>query len=79
MTSPQAILTGAILIAASVLFINGIRPAEAQRIAGGPYTLVHNSNPSANSSVFRMDVTSGEVSYCYITASTDLICTHPVK
>ncbi len=81
MTSPKAILTGAILIAASILIVNGIRPAEAQYVQGGPYVLIHHSNTSANSSVFRMNVNTGEVSYCYVPGSgdTQVVCTRPIK
>jgi hypothetical protein len=78
MTSAQAILTGAVLIAASVLFVNSIRPAEAQR--GGAYALERNSNPNANSSIFRIDTGSGEVSYCFINPpGATLTCTGWVK
>jgi hypothetical protein len=77
MTSAQAILTGAILIAASILFVNTIHPAAAQR--GGPYALERNSNPNANSSVFRIDTSSGEVTYCFITANSELICTRGAR
>lgn len=77
MTSAQAILTGAILIAASILFVDSVRPAVG--LTTGPFQLMHHSNTVANAGVFRLDVTSGEVTYCYITASSDLICTHSVK
>jgi hypothetical protein len=78
MTSAQAILAGAILIAASVVFVSTIHPADAQR--GGPYMLEHHSNPTANAGVFRLDTGSGEVSYCYlIGTSGDLTCSRAVK
>lgn len=73
MTSPQAILVGAIIIAASIVFVNTIRPAEAEHV--GPFQLMHHSNPQANTSVFRLDTSSGEVSYCWIEASGALSCT----
>ena len=79
MTSSQAILTGAALIAASILFVNAIRPAEAQRLARGPFQLMHHSNTAANAGVFRLDTSSGEVTYCYITADSQLTCTPSVK
>jgi hypothetical protein len=79
MTSAQAILTGAVLIAASIFAVNGIRPAEAQKLSGGPYQLMHHSNTVANAGVFRLDTTSGEITYCYITGNSDLTCTHAVK
>jgi hypothetical protein len=79
MTSAQAILTGALIIAGSILFINSIRPAEAQRVTSGPYQLMHHSNTVANAGVFRLDTSSGEVTYCFIAASQDLTCTKSVK
>ena len=78
MTNTQAILIGASLIAASVLFGNGMRSAEAQRY-GGPFQLMHHSNTVANAGVFRLDTGTGEVSYCYITADQALTCSKEVK
>lgn len=78
MTPAQAILTGAALIAASIIFVNTIRSAEAQHM-GGPYQLMHHSNTVANAGVFRLDTGSGEITYCYITGNSDLTCTRPVK
>jgi hypothetical protein len=73
MTSPQAILAGAALIAAAILFVNGVSPAQAQRT--GPYQLMHHSNVQANTSVFRLDTSTGEVTYCFIGADGGLSCT----
>jgi hypothetical protein len=78
MTSAQAILTGAILIAASIVLVNTVRPAEAQH-NGGPYVIEHNGNPNANSSIFRLDTSTGEVTYCFVTPNTDLACTRSVR
>jgi len=79
MTSPQAILAGAALIAASIFFVNTIRPAEAQHV--GPFQLMHHSNTSGNAGVFRLDVSSGDVSYCYITgdAAASLVCSRSIR
>lgn len=77
MTSSQAILAGAILIAASIIFVNTIRPAEAQRI--GPFQLMHHSNTTANAGVFRLDEGTGEVSYCFVTANSELLCSKAVR
>jgi hypothetical protein len=77
MTNTQAILIGAALIAVSVIVTSGIRPAEAQR--DGPYQLMHHSNTVANAGVFRLDTSSGDVSYCYITGDQALACTKGVK
>jgi hypothetical protein len=79
MTSAQAILTGAVLIAASIVFVNGMHPAVAQKMSEGPYQLMHHSNTVANAGVFRLDTSSGEVTYCFITGNSDLTCTRPVK
>lgn len=76
MSSPQAILLGAVLIAASIIFVNTIRPAMAERI--GPFQLMHHSNTTANAGVFRLDTSTGEVSYCYITPTSELTCSKPV-
>jgi hypothetical protein len=46
---------------------------------GGPYQLMHHSNVNANAGVFRLDTATGEVSYCYLPGSADVICTRPVK
>lgn len=73
MTPAQAILVGAILISASILFVSVMRPAEAQHV--GPFQLMHHSNPQANAGVFRLDTSSGDVSYCYISGAGALSCT----
>jgi hypothetical protein len=78
MTNTQAILIGAALISASIFMTNGIHPALAQR-EGGPYQLMHHSNPVANAGVFRVDTSSGDVSYCYINAEQSLSCTKGIK
>lgn len=78
MTSPQAILVGASLIAASILFVNTIHPANAQRV--GPFQLMHHSNTNANAGVFRIDESSGEVSYCYVAGdNATLVCSRSVR
>jgi hypothetical protein len=77
MSSAQAIFAGAVLIAASILFVNTIRPAVAQQ--NGPYQLMHHSNPYANAGVFRLDTSSGEVSYCFVTGNSELACSRGVR
>ena len=80
MTNTQAILIGASLIAASVLLTNGIHPAEAQHYSGS-FQLEHHSNTLANAGVFRLDTSTGEVSYCYIAdpSGASLVCSKAVK
>jgi hypothetical protein len=79
MTSAQAILAGAALIAASIIFVSNIHSAEAQKLTAGPFQLMHHSNTVANAGVFKIDESTGEVTYCYITADSQLTCTRPVK
>jgi len=79
MTPSQAILAGAVLIAGSILFVKTIPSASAQFAQTGPFTVMHHSNPAANSSVFRMNNATGEISYCYVTPNTDLVCTRYAK
>jgi hypothetical protein len=77
MTNTQAILIGAALIAVSVFA--GNRASTAQAYSGGPYQLMRHSNPSANAGVFRIDTSTGGVSYCYINASQTTSCTAEVR
>jgi hypothetical protein len=79
MSPTQAILTGAAMIALSIVFVNTIRPAKA--MGDGPYQLMHHSNTTANAGVFRLDVTTGDVSYCYLPGNggADPICTKPTR
>ncbi|MBV8060185.1 MAG: hypothetical protein JO253_01495, partial [Alphaproteobacteria bacterium] len=57
--------------------VNTINGANAQ--VRGPYQLMHHSNTAANAGVFRLDTGSGAVSYCYITAKSDLVCSGEVR
>ena len=76
MTPAKAILTGAILIAASVILTQTLQTAKAQTRGEGPYILMRHSNASATSSVFRLDTNSGGVSFCFVNASgTSISCT----
>ncbi len=78
MSSAKAILAGALIIAGSILIANGGLP-RANASAMGPYVMMHHSNTTANVGVFRMDATSGEISYCYLSSSGSLNCTNSVK
>ncbi len=77
MTNTQAILIGAAMIAGSILIAHGVSSAQAQ--AGGPFQLMHHSNTVANAGVFRLDTSTGEVSYCFITGDQSLACTRAIK
>ena len=79
MSPAQAILAGAILIAGTVLFAVTIHPAAAQLAPSGQYQLMYHNNPSANTSVFRINSATGEVSYCYVMPGTELTCTKYVR
>ncbi len=69
MTAAKAILIGAMLIAASVLIVGTIHPANAGGRVG-PFVLEHHANPTANPGVFRLDTATGEVSYCYVAGAS---------
>ena len=77
MTSPQAILLGAVLIAGSILFVNLMHSAQAQ--GSGPFQLMHHSNTVANAGVFKLDVSTGDVSYCFVSGTSELVCSRPVR
>lgn len=80
MTLPQAIFAGALFVAAAVFAANVIHPAAAY--GGGPYQIMHHSNPQALAGVFRLDTTSGEVSYCFLPGNSnglELACSKSVK
>ncbi|MFA6279273.1 MAG: hypothetical protein WC612_00580 [Bdellovibrionales bacterium] len=77
MSIPQAILFGALLIAGSVMLLQNTGKAEAY--ASGPFQLMHHSNPTANAGVFRLDTSSGEVSYCYLSQNNNLVCSQAIK
>ena len=39
---------------------------------------MHHSNSNANAGVFRIDTSTGEVSYCYVTGESQLVCSGAV-
>jgi hypothetical protein len=79
MTNIQAILIGACIIAGSILFSNAVPSAHAQQ--AGPYQLMHHSNTVANAGVFRLDVSTGGVSYCFVGDSNGagIVCTKEIR
>ncbi len=77
MSRLQSMVLGALLMAACFGLMQGVRPALA--LSGGPYTLMQHSNTSANVGVFRLDTSSGAVSYCYLTGTANLTCTREVE
>ncbi len=79
MSPAQAILAGAALIAASIIFVTIIHPANAAVPVIWPFQLMHHSNTAANAGVFRLNVSTGEVSYCYLGAQGQLACSASVQ
>lgn len=77
MTMPQALIASAIVVSVALLLVAFMRPAEAQRT--GPFVLEHHSNTSALAGVFRLDTSTGDVSYCYLTPNNDLVCSRSVR
>lgn len=77
MSNVQAILIGACIVAASIVLSQGFPKAYAY--TGGPFTLMNHSNTTANVGVFRIDSSSGEVSYCFLTSNNTLMCSQSVK
>lgn len=69
---------GGLLVAAAALLMLSGQPAEAQR--NGPYSLVAHSNETADVGIFRINNSSGAVSFCYVRGATPtLACTAEVQ
>lgn len=82
MTTPQALFAGAVLIAAAIFLTESIRPAAAQYLSSGKYQLMHHSNTAANAGVFRLDTSTGDVSYCFLNGTgtqSELVCSKAVR
>lgn len=77
MSNVHAILLGALIIAGSLIMIQGSGPAQA--FSNGPYQLMQHSNTTASVGVFRLDTSNGEVSYCFLNRNLTLACSAPVK
>ncbi len=77
MSSLQSLVLGALLMAVVAFGVQASHPAAAMN--GGPYQLMQHSNTTANVGVFRIDTTSGAVSYCYLTGNANLNCTPEVQ
>lgn len=78
MSTNQTILLGALLIAASV-FVAKDGPPSARAAGNGPYALMQHSNTSANAGVFRIDTATGDVSYCFVSQTNQLVCSQSVR
>lgn len=80
MTKSSFFITfGALLVAALTVLLVAPGQAEAQR--SGPYQLVAHSNETADVGIFRLNVTSGAVSFCFVRGATPptLACTAEVQ
>lgn len=86
LSSPfAAILLGAVIIAAGVVVTGGLMSsvtAAPNSMGSGQYQLMNHSNQTAVAGVFRIDTSSGEVSYCYVNESgggVSVICSKSVQ
>jgi len=57
---------------------------RSEALGRGPFQLMQHSNTTANAGVFRLDTTTGGVSYCYLAGTAvgeaaSLICTQEAK
>jgi len=77
MSQLQGIVLGALLVAFGFGLAGAISPAHA--LNGGPFALMQHSNTTANVGVFRIDTSTGGVSYCYLTGRAELACTPEVE
>jgi len=78
MNTPKAILSGAIIIAATIVFMQALNPAKASG-QDGLFMLMRHSNTTATSSVFRLNTATGGVSFCFVNAAgTSISCTREV-
>lgn len=78
MTNAQAVLIGALMICATIVSNRVLSPAVAQSPQRS-FQLEHHSNPTANAGVFRLNTESGDVSYCFISGNSELVCTRSVR
>lgn len=66
----QSFLTGAMfglcICLGAMLYVD---KAQAQSRALGPYMIMHHSNTTALAGVFRVNQSTGYMSYCYIDAN----------
>ncbi len=77
MNIPQAIFAGCALLAGALYFGLSAETAAAQR--GGPFAIAAHQNNNVSPGVFRMDLNSGEINYCFVrgTSAADsiVVCT----
>ncbi|MDX9689918.1 MAG: hypothetical protein EOM37_00595 [Proteobacteria bacterium] len=77
MSTSKAILLSALLIAFSLFVSQGLPQAHAN--TKGPFQLMNHSNTTANAGVFRLDTSTGAVSYCFVSEQSKLVCSQYVE
>lgn len=68
MPTAKTALLATLLFATGLIFLGTAQAQAGGRV--GPFQLMHHANPTANPGVFRLDTTTGEVSYCYVSGSS---------
>lgn len=68
MLTAKSTLSAALILIGSLIFFSVAQAQAGGRV--GPFLLMHHANPTANPGVFRVDTTTGEVSYCYVAGSS---------
>ena len=72
-TFSLGLMLGLCLCLGALLFVE---KAEAQTRALGPYMIMNHSNPTATAGVFRVNQSTGYVSYCYVDSTgKSVLCT----
>lgn len=59
-------LAGALTVLSAMNLVGQANAATQQGRALGPYMMMQHSNPTATAGIFRINVNTGYVSYCYI-------------
>lgn len=77
MSQTRMFLLGVLTVLGCFAVFQLTQPARA--IGSGPYMLMQHSNPAANAGVFRVDTSTGGVSYCFIGNNNELMCSKEVK
>ena len=68
MPSTKTTILAALLVTGGITLLCLAQAQAGGRV--GPFQLMHHANPTANPGVFRLDTTTGEVSYCYVSGSS---------
>ncbi|MDX1922907.1 MAG: hypothetical protein SFW65_07250 [Alphaproteobacteria bacterium] len=65
-TSYMLAICIAVIVILGAMLYSEASAAQTGRTTPGPYMLMQHSNPTAAAGVFRVNVNTGYVSYCYI-------------